>query len=45
MGIVVSSENRAGGQGKTTAVILLATALAHDYPDKDFFDHKHRSSE
>lgn len=36
MGIVVSSENRAGGQGKTTAVILLATALAHDYPDKDF---------
>lgn len=36
MGIVVSSENRAGGQGKTTAVILLATALAHSYPYNDF---------
>ncbi len=36
MGIVVSSENRAGGQGKTTAVILLATALAQSYPEHDF---------
>jgi cellulose biosynthesis protein BcsQ len=33
---VISSENRAGGQGKTTAVILLATALAHDHPNHDF---------
>lgn len=34
--IAISSENRSGGQGKTTAIILMATALAQQYPDKDF---------
>jgi cellulose biosynthesis protein BcsQ len=34
--IAISSENRSGGQGKTTAIILLATALAKMYPDHDF---------
>lgn len=36
MGIVISSENRSGGQGKTTAVILLATILAQEYQNHDF---------
>jgi cellulose biosynthesis protein BcsQ len=34
--IAISSENRSGGQGKTTAVILMATALARLYPNNDF---------
>ncbi len=36
MGIVISSENRSGGQGKTTVIISLATAMSQAYPDKFF---------
>lgn len=36
MGTVISSENRSGGQGKTTLVVNIATILAKLYPQEIF---------